>query len=86
MPLDSVVLAAHAKVLAALSGEQDVMTGYVTGPGGRPLPCRLTTEPGSWRACCSDTPGSRRTCCAHRDFPVDALTRELGWPSRRSRP
>ena len=45
VPLSSVLLAAHAKVLAALSGERDVTTGYVPVNGGRPLPCRLTTEP-----------------------------------------
>ena len=50
VPLSSVLLAAHAKVLAALSGEREVVTGYVAADGGRPLPCRLTTEPGSWRA------------------------------------
>ncbi|MGW2855769.1 non-ribosomal peptide synthetase, partial [Streptomyces sp. NPDC001215] len=38
-PLGAVLLAAHAKVLAALSGEQDVVTGYVAGPGEDPLPC-----------------------------------------------
>ena len=31
MPLSSVLLAAHAKVLAALSGEREVATGYVAG-------------------------------------------------------
>ena len=29
LPLSSVLLAAHAKVLSALSGEQEVATGYV---------------------------------------------------------
>ena len=29
LPLGSVLLAAHAKVLAALSGEREVATGYV---------------------------------------------------------
>ncbi|MCZ1002017.1 hypothetical protein O1M63_34750 [Streptomyces mirabilis] len=29
VPLDSVLLAAHAKVLAALSGEREVVSGYV---------------------------------------------------------
>jgi len=38
--LSSVLLAAHAKVLAALSGESEVMTGYLAAPRGRPLPCR----------------------------------------------
>lgn len=36
VPLDSVLLAAHAKVLAALSGEHEVATGYVgAGAAGR---------------------------------------------------
>lgn len=34
VPLDSVLLAAHAKVLAALSGEREVATGFVTVKGG----------------------------------------------------
>src|SRR5829696_8577500 len=46
VPLGSVLLAAHAKVLAALSGEREVTTGYVVD--GRAAPCRLTTEPESW--------------------------------------
>ncbi|MFG2292550.1 amino acid adenylation domain-containing protein [Streptomyces sp. NPDC048603] len=50
VPLNCVLLTAHAKVLAALSGEQEVTTGYVAAAGGRPLPCRLTTGPGSWRS------------------------------------
>src|SRR3954467_638123 len=49
VPFSSVLLAAHATVLAALSGEQEVTTGYVTA-GGRTLPCRLTTESNSWRS------------------------------------
>ncbi len=49
VPLSSVLLAAHAKVLAVLSGEREVATGYVGRQGGRPLLCRLTTEPDSWR-------------------------------------
>lgn len=36
VPLDSVLLTAHAKVLAALSGEHEVATGYVSaGAAGR---------------------------------------------------
>ena len=41
VPLGSVLLAAHAKVLATLSGEPEVVTGYIAAPGARPLPCRL---------------------------------------------
>ena len=46
----SVLLAAHAKVLGALSGERVVSTGYVATRGRPPLPCRITLEPRSWRA------------------------------------
>ncbi|WP_331450845.1 amino acid adenylation domain-containing protein [Streptomyces prasinus] len=78
MPLGSVILASHAKVLAALSGEQEVTTGYVVEEGGRPLPCRLTTAPASWRALLADTRHVVSDLSAHKDFPVDGLRRELG--------
>ena len=78
LPLHSVALAAHAKVLAALSGEQDVVTGYAAGPGGRPLPCPLTTEARSWRSLLRDTSRVESDLLRHRDFPVDELKRELG--------
>ena len=78
LPLHSVALAAHAKVLAALSGEQDVVTGYATGPGGRPLPCPLTTEARSWRSLLQDTARVESDLLRHRDFAVDELKRELG--------
>ena len=86
VPLSSVLLAAHAKVLAALSGEREVVTGYVAGTGGRPLPCRLTTEPGSWRALLLDAHRAESELLAHQDFPVDDLGASWAWPGRRSRP
>ncbi|MCW7942508.1 peptide synthetase [Streptomyces hygroscopicus] len=76
--LSSVLLAAHAKVLSALSGDQEVVTGYATGVGGRPLPCRLTVAPGSWRALVSSVQRVEAASLAHRAFPVDRLRRELG--------
>ena len=78
LPLHSVALAAHAKVLAALSGEQDVVTGYAAGPEGRPLPCPLTTEARSWRSLLQDTARVEADLLQHRDFAVDELERELG--------
>src|SRR5881397_865995 len=48
VPLSSVLLTAHAKVLGALSGEREVSTGYAVEDSS-PLPCRMTTEPHSWR-------------------------------------
>jgi amino acid adenylation domain-containing protein len=81
VPLRSVLLAAHAKVLAALSGERDVATGYVAVQGGQPgqtLPCRLTTQPDSWRTLLLATHRVESKLLSHQDFPVDDLRRELG--------
>ncbi|MEV7234974.1 amino acid adenylation domain-containing protein [Streptomyces sp. NPDC051020] len=78
VPLDSVLLAAHAKVLAALSGEHEVATGYVPAEGSPPLPCRLTTEPDSWRTLLLDTHRVASDLRVHKNFPVDELRRELG--------
>ena len=80
MPLRSVLLAAHAKVLAALSGEREVATGYVAAEGDQPgqtLPCRLTTESDSWRTLLYDTHRAESELLSHKDFPVDDLRREL---------
>ncbi len=78
VPLRSVLLAAHATVLAALSGEREVATGYVAVAGGRPLPCLLSTQPDSWRTLLRDTHRVEAELLSHKDFPVDNLKRELG--------
>jgi len=78
VPLSSVLLAAHARVLAALSGEGEVATGYVAAAGGAPLPCRLATGPGSWRTVLLDTHRAESQLLSHKDFPVADLSRELG--------
>lgn len=78
MPLSSVLLAAHAKVLAALSGERGVTTGYVATQGGQPLPCRLTTEPDTWRGLLLDIHRVEAELLAHEDSQVNELRRELG--------
>ncbi|MDT7578964.1 MAG: hypothetical protein QOK35_228, partial [Pseudonocardiales bacterium] len=59
VPVGIAVLAAHAVVLAAVSGEPEVVTGWVSGSatgrvtdsaGGRAALCPLDTRQGSWRA------------------------------------
>jgi amino acid adenylation domain-containing protein len=80
VPLRSVLLAAHASVLTALSGEREIVTGYVAADGGRPgqaLPCRLTTESHSWRTLLLDVHRIESELLSHKDFPVDDLRREL---------
>ena len=66
VPLSSVLLAAHAKVLAVLSGEPDVVTGYLAAARGLPLPCRLATGPGSWRTLLLRPTGPSGNCCPAR--------------------
>jgi amino acid adenylation domain-containing protein len=78
VPLSSVLLAAHAKILAALSAEREVVTGYVGRQGSQPLFCRLTTEPDSWRALLLATHRAESELLMHSDFPVDDLRRDLG--------
>jgi amino acid adenylation domain-containing protein len=78
VPLSSVLLTAHARVLAALSGESEVVTGYVVPEGGQALPCRLTTEADSWRTLLLDTSRVEAELLSHKDFPVEDLRRELG--------
>src|SRR2546426_1383376 len=77
VPLGSVLLTGHAKVLGALSGEREVCTGYA---GGRrsPLPLRMTLRHRSWREALLEAARAESELLAHRDFPVDELTRELG--------
>ncbi|MGW7551854.1 non-ribosomal peptide synthetase [Streptomyces rimosus] len=78
VPLRSVLLAAHVKVLAALTGEREVTTGYAATAGGRPLPCRLTAVPGTWRALVLHTRRAESRLLAHQDAPVEDLERDLG--------
>jgi amino acid adenylation domain-containing protein len=80
VPLSSVLLAAHAKVLAELSGEATVMTGYLAAARGRPLPCRLAVSPGPWRAVLRETHRAEWELLAHQDYPVGDLVSELGLP------
>jgi amino acid adenylation domain-containing protein len=74
----SALLAVHAKVLAALSGEGDVVTGYVPATGVEPLPCRLSTAPDSWRKLLWETGRVESELRAHQHFPVHVLGQELG--------
>jgi amino acid adenylation domain-containing protein len=77
VPLGSILLAAHAKVLAMLSGEPEVVIGYLATPRGRPLPCRLAVGPGPWRTVLTETHRAEWELLLHRDFPVGDLAGEL---------
>ena len=77
VPLSSVLLAAHAKVLGALSGESEVCIGYTSEPG-TPLPLRMKLERRSWREVLLDAARAEAELLVHRDFPVEDLRGELG--------
>ncbi|GAA5016196.1 non-ribosomal peptide synthetase [Streptomyces siamensis] len=80
VPLSALLLAAHAKVLAALSGEREITTGYVAARRG-PVPCRLTTGPVSWRELLHHAQHIVADVLSHQqDAPehIDALRDELG--------
>ena len=70
------LLAAHAVVLAALSGEREVTTGYVGTAG--PLPLRLSTDAPSWRGIVAAAADAEQRLTANQDFPVYALAEQLG--------
>lgn len=77
VPVSAVLLAAHAKVLSALCGEPDVVTGHAVGDGD-PLPCRLTVAPPTWRGVVRAARRVEADLLTHRDFAVGELRRELG--------
>lgn len=78
VPLGSVLLAAHARVLAALTGQPDVVTGYVAGNAGAPLPCRLRADTGSWQELVRAAAATEAQLLAHRHVDLCALRHELG--------
>jgi amino acid adenylation domain-containing protein len=78
VPLSAVLLAAHAAVLAALSGEQEIATGYVAEAGGPPLPCLLTTTSAAWREVVQDITDAESRLWTHRNLPADDLAPQPG--------
>ncbi|NUS83467.1 MAG: amino acid adenylation domain-containing protein [Streptomyces sp.] len=76
VPVSAVLLAAHAKVLSALSGEQEVVTGYAADTTDPPLPCRLTVAPESWRALVLSAHRAVAEPAAHGEFTAGEPRRE----------
>ncbi|MFE3518548.1 amino acid adenylation domain-containing protein [Streptomyces sp. NPDC059166] len=75
------VLAAHTRVLSALSGDPGVTTGYAVGEDAGALPCRLDTDTRSWRSLIGRADRAESQLLANKDFPVDSLRDELGLPA-----
>src|SRR5262245_51961094 len=68
VPLSSVLLTAHAKVLGALAGETEVWTGYAAGTGA-PLPLRMTLAARSWREAVLEIARAESELLAHGELP-----------------
>ncbi|MFC3531266.1 amino acid adenylation domain-containing protein [Vogesella facilis] len=77
LPLSVALLSAHAKVLGALSGEQEVTIGYAQG-GSSPLPLPLSLAARTWRELLQYTAQAEATLLEYQNFPVAELQRELG--------
>jgi amino acid adenylation domain-containing protein len=91
VPLKTVLLAAHMKVLQMLSGQRDVTTGVVLN--GRldvergdqviglflnTLPFRLRVESQNWRSLIRDTFAAEQRILPHRRYPLADLQAQLG--------
>jgi amino acid adenylation domain-containing protein len=91
VPLKSVLLAAHLRVLSLLGGRSDVVTGLVVNgrleeaDGERALGLFLNTVPlraalagGTWRELVAQVFARELALLAHRRFPLAEMQRELG--------
>ena len=89
--LRSVLLAAHCRMLATITGEADLVTGLVVN--GRPetrdgervlglflntLPLRLRVAPGSWLDLVRRTAEAEREILPYRRFPMAEVRRAAG--------
>ena len=91
VPVKNVLLAAHLKVLAVLSGNPDVLTGYEHG--GRPevagaeaamglflntLPLRMQLAQGSWEQLIRQVYDAEAALLPHRRYPMAKVKQDLG--------
>jgi amino acid adenylation domain-containing protein len=91
VPVKTVLLAAHLRVLALLGGCDDVVTGYVTS--GRPeteggervlgvflntVPLRVRVAGGSWLELVGRAWAAEEALLGHRRFPLAEIVREAG--------
>ncbi|WP_342379995.1 amino acid adenylation domain-containing protein [Myxococcus stipitatus] len=91
VPLKSILVAAHLKVMGLMSGQDDVITGM--GVNGRPeegdgsrlraiflntLPFRLRLAPGSWTSLVRAAFDAERTLYPFRRYPMADIQRQWG--------
>ena len=78
IPTSTVLLTAHLKVLAALSGEAEVVTGYVPPSGRHPVPFPMSIRDGSWRSLLLDAHRIESQLLLHSEFPIADVALEMG--------
>ena len=93
VPLKSVLLAAHLKVLGLLAGQTEVVTGLVTN--GRPetadgerllglflntVPLRVALSQGAWAELARAAAAAERELLPYRRFPLAEMQRVTGRP------
>jgi amino acid adenylation domain-containing protein len=91
VPIKSVLLAAHLKVLSVLANQTDVLTGAssngrfeetdgerVLGLFASALPFRLNLRGGSWIELVQQTFNAERSALPYRRFPLAEIQRMLG--------
>ncbi len=91
VPVKSVALAAHAKVMSLVTGSPDIVVGFtsngrleetdgasVIGLFVNTLPFRMRLADGTWRELIRATFDSENDLLPHRRYPMAALQRELG--------
>ena len=91
VPIKSVLLAAHLRVMSVLGGQADVLTGVVSH--GRPesidaervlglylntLPFRLELKGGSWLELIKETFAAERELLPHRYYPLAQIKTDQG--------
>jgi amino acid adenylation domain-containing protein len=76
--LSSVLLAGHARVLAALCGQREVVVGYVARGASGPLPCRLDTDCRVWRELLAESFCVESAALLHRGVAVEQMRARLG--------
>lgn len=75
----SIVIAAHAKVLAALTGEREIVTGFIAEPDAPPLPFRVSTRSVTWRDLILECNQIESDVRRHKDVRIVETMHALGF-------
>ncbi|MCX5385400.1 amino acid adenylation domain-containing protein [Streptomyces sp. NBC_00083] len=81
-PLETLLIAAAARVLATVTGDPTVVTGYLppgaTDPVAHTLPCPLHLGDGTWRELVGTAAAVRSAAERHRSVSPERVRAELG--------